>query len=119
MPHLIVEYTDNVNDFDSEQLLADMLHYLAGTPHFEEIDIKARAVNLSVYRVGEQADGRGFVHARLAILSGRSPEVKKELSSHLLEVLRQRFESVKNLQLQLCVEIQEIDRPSYAKTVIG
>lgn len=118
MPHLTVDYTDNISQFDSEQLLADMLHYLSGTPHFEEIDIKARAVRLSVYQVGEQPDGRGFVHVRLAILSGRSAEVKAELSAGLLEVLKRSVQPVKDLHLQLCVEIQEIDRASYSKAVI-
>ena len=119
MPHLTVEYTDNIRNFDCERLLAEMVHSLAETPHFEEIDIKSRAVSLSVYRVGEHAETRGFVHVRLAILSGRSPDVKAELSAGLLEVLRLQVPSGTDLELQLCVEIQDIDRASYAKTAIG
>jgi len=69
----------------------------------------------SHYRVGTGLGERAFAHVRLAILSGRSPEVKQQLSASLLAVLREALAEQQGLDLQLCVEVQDIDREPYAK----
>ncbi|MNF15950.1 hypothetical protein D3C80_2187700 [compost metagenome] len=58
---------------------------------------------------------RAFVHVKLAILSGRSPEVKKQVSESLLAALNEAVQWPAELDVQLCVEILDIDRDSYSK----
>lgn len=118
MPHLTLEYTENISEFAPLPVLQEMIQFLVQSSQFEEIDIKTRAVELSTYCVGQDPESRGFVHVRLAILSGRSLDVRQQLSSGLLEVLRLRLPPCEGLHLQLCVEILEIERESYAKTVV-
>jgi 5-carboxymethyl-2-hydroxymuconate isomerase len=62
---------------------------------------------------------RGFVHVKLALLSGRSPQIKKQLSESLLAVVQDLCEWPAGVEVQLCVEILDIDRESYAKTAVG
>lgn len=120
MPHLTLEYTSNLSSLDATAAIARLNQVLAASGQFEEeIDIKSRAVRLESFAIGTVTGGRGFAHARLAILSGRSPETRSALSHQLLAALKEVCRSQAGLHTQLCVEIQEIDRSSYAKAVAG
>ncbi|MNJ28326.1 5-carboxymethyl-2-hydroxymuconate Delta-isomerase [compost metagenome] len=116
MPHLNVEYSDNLRDLDVDRLLLRLNHALVGSGQFaDELDIKSRAAAFAGFRVGIAPTERAFAHARLSILSGRSPEVKRQLSASLLEVLKEAIPARAGLDIQLCVEVLDIDRGSYAK----
>lgn len=117
MPHLTLEYTDNLKDLALADTLLALNHALAASGHFEEADIKSRALPLHTWQVGTSSVQRAFVHVKLAILSGRSAQVKGELSGALLRVLRAACKDIAPCPVQLCVEVLEIDRASYAKEV--
>ena len=119
MPHLILEYTKNLNLLDEQEVLLRLNKALFGSGQFDEIDIKARAVALDDFVIGVTPAGRAFVHAKLSLSSGRSPEVKRDLSSALLQELRSIFSGSSNHHIQLCAEIIDIDRDSYAKDMIA
>jgi 5-carboxymethyl-2-hydroxymuconate isomerase len=119
MPHLTLEYTDNLPQFDAGNALLELNKVLVASGLFEEIDIKSRAVRLDTFLVGTSPNGRSFAHAKLAILSGRSTQTKHELSESLLKLLKQVCEVPADSHVQLCVEIQDIERESYAKASIG
>ncbi|MBA1201450.1 5-carboxymethyl-2-hydroxymuconate Delta-isomerase [Pseudomonas capeferrum] len=116
MPHLNLEYSDNLPDVNVDVLLMRLNHALVGSGQFaDELDIKSRAQPVSQYRVGTAPGERSFAHVRLALLSGRSPEVKQRLSNSLLAVLREAVPSKAGVHIQLSVEVQDMDRGSYAK----
>lgn len=119
MTHLTLEYTDNLPQFDAAGTLQALNEALVASGHFDEIDIKSRAVRLDTFLVGTAHAGRGFASVRLAILSGRPTEVKQALSASLLHVLKQRPGSPAGMHVQLCVEILEIDRETYAKASLA
>jgi len=53
MPHLHVEYSDNLHDLAVDRLLLRLNHALVASGQFaDELDIKSRAVALASYRVG-------------------------------------------------------------------
>jgi 5-carboxymethyl-2-hydroxymuconate isomerase len=56
---------------------------------------------------------------KLAVLSGRSPQIKKQLSESLLAVVQDLCEWPAGVEVQLCVEILDIERDSYTKTAIN
>ena len=117
MPHLTVEYSANLN------LPADTLHRLNQTliqsGHFEPLDIKSRAHRQDNFLIGTQTDGQAFVHAKLAIMQGRSPAIKAQIAAQLLNALEACMVNQPSPATQLCVEIIEIDNASYAKKVVG
>ncbi len=119
MPHLTLEYTDNLIQFQAAPVLLALNQALLDSGHFEEQDIKSRAVRLDAYRTGTLPVQRAFVHARLAILSGRSAETKLLLSTNLLHVLGGVCEWPADLKVQVSVEVQDIERASYAKSIGG
>ncbi|MEB6590936.1 MULTISPECIES: 5-carboxymethyl-2-hydroxymuconate Delta-isomerase [Pseudomonas] len=116
MPHLNLEYSDNLRELNVDTLLLRLNHALVSSGQFaDEADIKSRAQAFSQFRVGTSSSERAFAHVRLAILSGRSSEVKTQLSDSLLNVLRDAIPEQAGLDIQLCVEVLDIDREPYAK----
>src|ERR1044072_1235034 len=115
MPQLNLEYSDNLT-FKVDLVLLRLNQALVASGQFaDELDIKSRAQGFAHYRVGTSPLARGFVHVRMAMLAGRSPDIKKQLSHALLEVLRESVEQKPGVDIQLCVEILDIDRESYVK----
>ncbi|MBA1241856.1 5-carboxymethyl-2-hydroxymuconate Delta-isomerase [Pseudomonas japonica] len=116
MPHLHLEYTRNLTGLEPEKLLLKLNHSLMASGQFaHEVDIKARAVQLDHFRVGIGLGERAFVYVKLAILSGRSAEVKRKLSEGLLGALQEGISAPPGLDLQLGVDIVDMDREAYVK----
>jgi 5-carboxymethyl-2-hydroxymuconate isomerase len=76
-------------------------------------------VKVETFKVGTALVERGFVHVKLALLSGRSPQIKQQLSESLLTAVKDLCEWPAGVEVQLCVEILDIDRESYAKAAVG
>ncbi|WP_223541602.1 5-carboxymethyl-2-hydroxymuconate Delta-isomerase [Pseudomonas sp. BF-RE-26] len=120
MPHLHMEYTANLTDLNADVALMRLNNTLVGSGQFAtEFDIKSRAVKVETFKVGTALAERAFVHVKLALLSGRSSEIKKQLSESLLAVVQDLCEWPSSIEVQLCVEILDIDRDSYSKTAIN
>ena len=119
MPHLTLEYTTNLDKLEPGRTLLALNQALVESGHFTDTDIKSRAIALDTWYVGTAPSGHAFAHVKLAILSGRSPEVKSALSASLLRVLRASCPDAGGLAVQLCVEVLDIDRASYAKDILN
>ncbi|WP_285417014.1 5-carboxymethyl-2-hydroxymuconate Delta-isomerase [Pseudomonas sp. efr-133-TYG-5] len=120
MPHLHMEYTANLPQLNADVALIRLNNILVGSGQFAaEFDIKSRAVKVETFKVGTSMGERAFVHVKLALLSGRSPQIKKQLSESLLAVLQELCEWPAGVEVQLCVELLDIDRDAYSKTAIG
>lgn len=117
MPHLSLQYTANLEGYDADAALAALNRALADSGHFDELAIKSRAWMLEHYRVGTADSGRAFVHAQLKILPGRSEAVRSALSGIVLDALRGGL-PLHHPSVQLCVEVDELYAPAYAKTVL-
>ena len=116
MPHLIVEYTRNLTGFPHAQVLRELNLALTSSPEvLNEADLKTRILVLDSYEIGSSPAARAFVHAQLRLLSGRTPEAKKDLGARIAAVLRQLTPKPEGVMVQLSVEIVDMDRGSYVK----
>lgn len=118
MPHLTVEYSANLQALPAAPLLQRLNDVLLQSGLFAGPDIKSRALPLPVFLVGDEPEGHAFVHVKLALLSGRPPEVKKILSQQLLDALQQACTWPSGLAVQLCVELMDIEREGYSKVTV-
>jgi 5-carboxymethyl-2-hydroxymuconate isomerase len=118
MPHLVIEYSENLALLDPAACLSSANAALVASGQFNEVDIKSRAYCVAAFRVGAEDAGRAFVAARLSILSGRSLETRQDLSQRVLQALQQNLPSATGLSTQVSVEVVEIDRSTYAKCVV-
>lgn len=120
MPHLTLEYSDNLPGLNLPLTLTALNASLVASGHFEEADVKSRALRFDTFVVGSGSQPRAFVHARLALLSGRSTEVKRTLAEGLLAVLTNHSNAWKPAgEVQISVETQDMDRASYAKAIVA
>lgn len=116
MPHLIVEYSGNLPHYPEAEALTALNAALCAHPQVQdELDLKTRFVVADSFQIGTAPAQRAFVHAQLRVLSGRTPEAKKEMSELIAGVLRQLTPRPQGVLVQLSVEIVDMDRGSYAK----
>ncbi len=117
MPHLIVEYSDNLGNFPEAKVLTACNATIIATGQVQvESDLKSRTLRTSQFVIGSDAAApRGFVHAELRLLAGRTPEVKRDLSDRIAAVLRELTPKPEGMLVQLSVDIVDMDRGAYSK----
>ena len=76
MPHLTLEYTDNLN-FDVQDVLKRLHSELAVTRVINLKGLKSRAVCQSEYRIADGNPEYAFVHVNLLIREGRPIRYKR------------------------------------------
>ena len=108
MPHLTLEYTDNL-EFDAQPLLARLHSELVATGAINLRGLKSRAVCQSEFRIADGNPEYAFVHVNLLIREGRPIEVKKDASKRVLGALKETFgERFEHGYLSLSVDIKEM-----------
>ena len=109
MPHLIVEYSANVEDRIDLDGLLDRLHTVAaGYDVFPLGGLRVRAERREHYRVADGHPDNGFVHVTAIIGHGRPLEVRKEVGQGLFEVICDQLEALfKDSPLAVSFNIQE------------
>jgi 5-carboxymethyl-2-hydroxymuconate isomerase len=92
MPHIIVEYTDNIKEADIPGLLQKINHvFIARNDIFPTGGIRSRAIELHDYCIADGAEDDAFVHATLKIGGGRLEEDKKATCDELFNVIKEHF----------------------------
>lgn len=93
MPHIIVEYTDNLGEEADIPNLPKKVNsvLISHNDIFPTGGIRSRAIELQDYRVADGAENDAFVHTILKIGSGRSDVDKKEVCDELFEVIKGHF----------------------------
>ena len=87
MPHIILEYSSNLENDAGLAHLLDTLHEALGdTESFEFERIKSRAVRCETYHVSTER--RGFVHATVLFSPGRPEALRSQLARRLLDIIR-------------------------------
>ena len=110
MPHLIVEYTANLErEGDLPGLLRKANEALIAQDGVFPIGgIRSRAVRLDCYRMADGAEDYAFVHATLKIGAGRDETTKARVGDALFAVIKQHFAALyEKRYLALSLEIAE------------
>ncbi|BCL76226.1 hypothetical protein JHS3_19620 [Jeongeupia sp. HS-3] len=117
MPHLSLEYTQNLNGFDAAKALRGLGQAMFDSGLFGESDIKSRAQCLATYLIGTTDTDTAFAHVQVSLLSGRSDEQKKRLGAQLIAALQATLPAGHG-PVQLTVDVRDMDRDCYAKQVL-
>jgi 5-carboxymethyl-2-hydroxymuconate isomerase len=115
MPHITVDYSDVLTDTFDRRGFGQALHPLVA----RAVDGSVTACKTRFRRADECviADGEtdiAMVHVEVALLSGRTPEVKGELSRSVLRLLRGYVEPTPGHALHASVDVSELDRGCYS-----
>ena len=93
MPHLIVEYSANVEDQIALDALLDKLHACAlDTGVFPLGGLRVRAHRADAYRIADKAPENGFVHVTALIGHGRPLDVQQRAGEALFATLAAHLE---------------------------
>ncbi|WP_203363008.1 5-carboxymethyl-2-hydroxymuconate Delta-isomerase [Bacillus sp. REN10] len=110
MPHIIIEYTDNIRIEGNIPLLLTQLHQVLinRSDLFPIGGIRSRAIELHDYRVADGMEDDAFVHMTLKIGAGRSEADKQAVCNELFQVMKQHFNNLfANRYLALSMEVIE------------
>ncbi len=120
MPHMVLEYSDNILDKPEHGTLLRELHaeLVASGPYKME-DIKSRVIIHDKFLVSTGDLEQAFVHLQLAILP-RPQDVMNATTQKLLAFLQKKFpKTTKDKNCTLSVEIRILEKESYAKAAYG
>ena len=108
MPHLTLEYTDNI-EVDVQPLLARLHEEVVATGAINLKGIKSRAVKHTQYRIADGDHDYAFVHVGLLIREGRPIEVQKDATQRVMKVLKETFGHLfETHKLSLTVDLKEM-----------
>jgi 5-carboxymethyl-2-hydroxymuconate isomerase len=111
MPHLIIEYSANLDTDLAMPALAVALHAAAlETGVFPIGGCRTRLARRDTYVIGDGHPDNRFIHVQARIGSGRPPEVRQRAAEHVFARLKlETAEVFARAPLGLTLEIVEID----------
>ena len=111
MPHVIVEYSANIEAEITPQRLVEEIHAAAITSGIAEpVAVRTRLMRREVYRIGDGAPENAFVHIDIRARKGRTLEQRKTMVQTIYDQANKTLDVVfKARPLALTVEIHEID----------
>ncbi len=119
MPHLIIEHSANIKRRSIaalENKIQEIMQAQEG--NFDADQCKCRSLPFDEYFVGHLDESESsFLHITLKVLSGRSMEVRKNLSQKIMEFV-QKFHADLKLPTKRCdisIDIVEMERDTYQK----
>ena len=119
MPHIHLEYSDNIENLETKPLLLALNQALLDGAYVASAnEVKGRAICQHNYVIGAGDASQAYVHAKVSLLTGRSVELQQEISQLLLTTLEQYLPKQSQLSLQICVEILEMQKATYSKKII-
>ncbi|HZL31500.1 MAG TPA: 5-carboxymethyl-2-hydroxymuconate Delta-isomerase [Pseudolabrys sp.] len=120
MPHIIAEYSANLEDRLDVQGLIDDLHRAAVDSGVAElVAIRTRAERRENFRVADGNPANGFVHIVARLRVGRPEEKRTALGQALLAAADKRLTDVyPGHPIGLTVEIHEIDHMTFRRNTL-
>lgn len=110
MPHIVVEYSRNLeNHVKDSRLLSELQSCVTASGLFDKNAIKSRSIAYDNFVM--PGNNENFIHITVSILNGRSLEARKALSSSLFTISKGLIPLVDKLS----VDIREMDAETYLK----
>jgi 5-carboxymethyl-2-hydroxymuconate isomerase len=111
MPHVIIEYSANIEAEIAPQRLVEELHQAAiASGIAEPVAVRTRLMRREHHRIGDGAPENAFVHIDIRARKGRTLEQKKAAVQALYDQANKTLDAVFRARpLALTVEIHEID----------
>ena len=108
MPHLTLEYSDNI-EVAVQPLLARLHEEVVATGAINLKGIKSRVIRHTQYRIADGDPDYAFVHVGLLIREGRPLEIQKEATQRVMKVLKETFGHLfEKRKLSLTVDLKEM-----------
>ncbi|WP_405096655.1 5-carboxymethyl-2-hydroxymuconate Delta-isomerase [Oceanobacillus sp. FSL H7-0719] len=121
MPHVTIEYTNNIKEESNIPFLLEKVNQSL-LKHRDIIPVgglRTRAVELKDYRIADGTEDDAFVHITLKLGSGRSDKDIKKVCDCLFDTVKEHYTVLfDHRYLALSLEVYEFTRPTYKKNNI-
>ena len=115
MPHVKLEYTENV---EWNNPIQDIFHKLQTVlvqhARVKPENCKSRAIELKYFHCAGKSHSGGFIHLEISLLSGRTKEVKTNIGKECSRIVQSFIENT--AKIQVSVELRDMDRNDYFTT---
>lgn len=111
MPHLEIEYTDNLPGVDPRGVLTAAMSALSGLGLYDMPTCKGRIRRLATYAVDHPDSGLAFVAVRLSVLPGKTPDERSRTSQALTDAVAAALAPCRGTQVR--TEVREIAADAY------
>lgn len=111
MPHIIVEYSNNLSEsaLDIDALLKRLADTAVATGLFPEQGMRLRAYRADYQRVGSGDPDSAFLHVGMNVGSGRTEEARQAAGASLFATLKSHLsEAMAEQKISLSFEMREI-----------
>lgn len=113
MPHFVIDCSESIIDLKSPQEIMQKVYDTAySTELFAEGDIKVRINPFQYYKLGSGKDD--FIHVFANIMEGRSTEQKSELSRKIVSALKEMFEDVPIISMN----VRDFEKSTYCNKAL-
>ena len=112
MPHIVVEYSANLEKQTDMLKLVEEVHRAAlQTGEFEVAAVRTRASRREHYAIADGHPDNAFVAIWVRIAPGRSPERRKRIGQGIFDAARRHLEQVyESTPMAISLEVQDTDR---------
>lgn len=110
MPHIIVEYSANIEDaIDTDVFFEKLVDIAVETGVFQLSGIRVRGERRDRYRISDNHPDNGFVHTVLRVGHGRPEEKLKAAGERIYAVICDHLRPLSDARaMNVSMEIQEI-----------
>ncbi len=115
MPHIKLEYTENVQWKNPIQDIFPKLQtVLIQHARVKPENCKSRSMELKYFHCTGKSRLGGFIHLEISLLSGRTEEVKTNIGKECSQIIQSFIENI--AEIQVSVELRDMDRNCYFTT---
>ena len=115
MPHVKLEYTENVQwKSPIYDIFPRLETVLAQHAKVNPKNCKSRATKLNDYYCTDKNRSGGFIHLEISLLSGRDEEVKTNIGKECRQIIQSFIDNIADIQVS--VELRDMDQNSYFTT---
>lgn len=114
MPNLTVDYSAPLGGtFDAKALGRDLHRITEKSVGAQVAGCKTLFRPIDLIVTGDGEEDVDMVHVDVAMLAGRTPDAKAELSSAVLALLKERLSARPGRRLHLSAHVSELDPATY------
>jgi 5-carboxymethyl-2-hydroxymuconate isomerase len=120
MPHIVLEYSENLPELPDFRALFDDIHQALNRVGGIKIEnCKSRARVAEHCYIGDGDPDNAFVHLDIEFVKGRSAEVKQAIGRECLDLVKRYYHLHLSDALQITVKIDDIALDFYFKDPAG
>lgn len=120
MPHIVLEYSDNLPQLPDFRALFDDIHQALNRIGGIKVEnCKSRASVARHCYIGDGDADNAFIHLEVEFVAGRSAEVKQAIGRECLELVKRYYHLHLSERLQITVKIDDIALDFYFKDPAG